>query len=590
MPLSIPPGSFAGEEYRFINGGTATAEIDCGDGTTIEVWPGGVVWFCWNGTSWQRDTGGSRPYSLSGFGPYQPETGFPVAPRDLFKVVYIRSGGVASVLLPRVNEQGSDIIGTGTMLSPLASLWGCFMKFGRLIEEGYHLLIKPAGGLTSAEIAAGVNPWYGQCSSIRQYPMRGADVKGTEAYVGSWSVEGPLLGAKVPMAFTVVNVEPLGELSATNNGRSRWRYNGNTAPYATPQNGTMLRVRRAGRLVSFEMQVTKSVPDGNPANGYVYTDCGNFTNGGVFDVQGGDVVDFITHAAEFIPTSRADGVDSGVGGADGIGLTGFAAANPMGRLTNGANWRSTWTMCGFENLNIRKFVGSFDRCYVYHQFNCFDSAVSWRGSSINSQVPSYIINSETNVGPGPGSVDDQCGHYPEVGANYDEYQGDLSAADALLLKPINLSTGGVSLYNFYVTEASAGGLVVQGGRLEPRWGMTFVGGLILQGGARFVQQTPAYPVLFRVVHSNPAGDAAALLVKGDSVAIVDPHNLTFDDVDNDMGLGTGDPINRGNENGSTVGSFLETAGWNGHFCRYAVTGGFPTGDFSAIRDFNKYPA
>lgn len=531
------------------------------------------------------------PYSQSGFLPYDPEGGFPTAPVDTFKVVYIASGGLAEPVAPRVDEQGSDIIGDGSQLHPLASLWGVFVRYGRLMEEGYHLLIKPGGGLTAQEKLDGVNRWYGQCSSIRQYPTRGFAVMGTEAYVGSWSIEGPLLGAKIPTNLVVTNVQPVAEGSIANNGRSRWRYNQNTGPL--PQLGSLMRVRRNGRLVSFEMQVTGVVEDspGSP-NGYIYTDCGNFTNGGVFDVQTTDVVDFITHAAEFIPTSRVGGVDSGVGGADGIGLTGYGAASPFGRLTNGTNVRFTCTMVGFENLTIRSFHGGgFDRCFIYHDFQAFNSSFAMRGCSVNSQTPTRLVDCQFNVQNGPSDVGEQVGHWPSVSEFYDEYEGDLSESDALLLKPINTTTGGVSLYVFYVNPALGGGCIIQGGRFEPRHGATFVGGLIVQGGARFVMQTPEYPVLVRNVHDS--GNAAAIWVKSDSVAILGLRNVTMDDVDNHFRVGpyNSAPIALGTEGAGEVGTLREVAGWNGNFSRHLEVnaGGKPTGDYSAIRDFAKFP-
>lgn len=590
--VTLGAGTYFAEEQRFVNGGTAAVAVTYGSGQTLVVQPGGVAWFCWTGTVWETDSGGGgAPFAVGNFVESPtPDDGFPNVPTDKFTVIYIRSGGLASDTRPKLDEQGDDFSGDGTMENPLYSPWGVFSRFARRAEEGEHFLVKMAGGLTEAEKAAGVNPWYGQCSSIRQYPTRGLAFFGGEAYVNNFCFEGPLKGATVAVTgLTVTNVEPIGAGSLDNNGRSRWRYNTNAG--ALPPIGCFMRVRRAGRLVSFEMQVSGAEED-SPAgpNGYIFTDCGNFTNGGVFDVQNTDVVDFITHAVEFIPTSRAGGVDAGVGGADGIGLCGWGAANVSGRLTNGANARYTFTMVGFENFNVRAAHGlGLDRCFIYHQFNVFDSSLTMRGCVTNCQLPVKYVNSQINVAGHPGTVDDQNGHYPQVDAGYDEYDGDLSSADALLLKPLNLSTGGVSVLHSYVNEAVSGGAVIQGGRFEPTFGATFAGGLVMQGGARFVQQAPAYPVLFRGVHDS--GDAAALWVKADSVAIVDPRNLTFDDVDNDLRVGPYDsaPVALGAEDGTTVGSFRETAGWNGNLCRYAVVGGFPQGDFSAIRDCTKLP-
>ena len=90
----------------------------------------------------------------------------------------------------------------------------------------------------------------------------------------------------------------------------------------------------------------------------------------------------------------------------------------------------------------------------------------------------------------------------------------------------------------------------------------------------------ADPVHLRDVIGAGTG---ARTVKGDSVAIIEPRNLNTSNVTNDLKVGIGDAIDIGDEDGTTVGSFNETAGWNGNFCRYAVTGGFPSGDFSAIR-------
>lgn len=118
--------------------------------------------------------------------------------------------------------------------------------------------------------------------------------------------------------------------------------------------------------------------------------------------------------------------------------------------------------------------------------------------------------------------------------------------------------------------------------------MTFVGGLTLQGGARFIQQTPAFPVCIRGVHDS--GDGAAVRVTGDSVMVFDTRNITMDDVDNHFELGEpgSGPIQLGTEGAPEAGTFRDPSTWNGNFCRYAVTGGYPVGDFSAMRDFTIY--
>ena len=582
---------FFGEEQRFVNQSAEDVSVTYATGKALVVPAGGVAWFCWTGSEWGSDSGqASGPYAVDNFTDYDAEHGFPKAPVDKFTVIYIRSGGHASDTRPKADEQGDDFGGDGTMARPLYSPWGVFSKFARRAEEGEHFLVKMAGGLTEEEKAAGVNPWYGQCSSMRQYPSRGLELFGGEAYVNNFCFEGPLKGALVPVTGLVVtNVQPIGEGTIASNGRSRWRYNSNAG--ALPQIGSFARVRRSGRLVSFEMQVTGSVED-TPSgpNGYIYTDCGNFSNGGVFDVQNTDVVDFITHAAEFIPTSRPGGVDSGVGGADGISLCGWGSANMHGRLTNGTNPRYNFAMVGFENLNIRAFFGGgFDRCFIYHQFNVFDSSFSMRGCVVNCQLPTKYVNSQINVHGEVSSINEQVGHFPEVSENYDEYNGDLSAADALLLKPLNLTTGGVSVLHTYVNEAVAGGAVIQGGRFEPRHGATFVGGLILQGGAQFVMEAPVYPVCIRGVHDS--GDAAAIWVKGNSVATLELRHVTMDDVDNHFRVGPydSDPIQLGTEVDPDAGTLRDPAAWNGNFCRYDVVGGYPQGDFSAIRDTTKFP-
>lgn len=505
------------------------------------------------------------PYAVTGMAVYDAAGGFPYAPVDDEQVIYIRSGGLADPVAPRVDEQGSDIMGTGSITSPLYSPNGVFIRFGRAAEEGKRFLVKLAGGLNDAQKLAGVSPWYGQCTSMRQYPTRGFNCTGSEAYINNFRWEGPLLGV-VRNALTVTNVAPDG-VSAYwpyGNGRSRFTFTG-----AGPIKGDMLRVTRGGRLVLFEAQITEV------GSGYFNVDIGNITNGGGLINTATDTFEAVYRAAEFIPTSRPTG-DSGVGGADGISLSGWGAANMRGRLTNGVNPAYTFTMVGFENLNLRDCHGlSFDRCYVYHDFKAFNSSLEFSGCGVDCQTPTVFVNCDVNVRTSFSNEEQEyCGHADETdGTAARTY----SASGPL--RPIDPTRGGCSL--FFFSGSAAGGLEVHGGRVHARKGMSFDGGLLLRWGARFVMNPPGQA---SPVHVRHTGSAAAIRLREDAVAYIEPRNVTCIDTTSELQLATGAAIIIGLEDGSDAGSFRDPLTWAGNFCRYSKTAaGYPVGDFSAVR-------
>lgn len=505
------------------------------------------------------------PYAVSGMAAYDAANGFPYAPVDAEQVIYIRSGGLAEPTAPRVDEQGSDIMGTGTVTHPLYSPNGVFIRFGRAAEEGKRFLVKMAGGLDASQKAAGVSPWYGQCTSMRQYPTRGFNNTGSEAYINNFRWEGPLLGV-VRTALTVTNIQPDG-VSAYwpyGNGRSRVSFTG-----SSPLKGDLFRVTRGGRLVLFETQITEV------GSGYFCIDIGNISNGGGLISTTTDTFEAIYRAAEFIPTSRQTG-DGGVGGADGISISGWGAANMRGRLTNGTNPAYTFTMLGFENLNIRNAHGlSFDRCTVYHDFKAFNSSLEFSGCNVDCQTPTVFANCDVNVRSSfVNEEQEYCGHADET---------DGSASRTLVgngpLNPLNPSRGGCSL--FFYSGSAAGGLEVHGGRFHARKGVSIDGGLVLRWGARFVMNPPGQA---SPVHIRHTGSAAAIRLRDDAVAYIEPRNVTCIDIGSELELSTGAAIMIGKEDGSDAGSFRDPLTWAGNFCRYSKTAaGYPVGDFSAVR-------
>lgn len=488
-----------------------------------------------------------------------PLDGFPFVPTDHETPIYLRSPGLASDSNPSVTRplewalRGNDDNAGASKTSPLLTPWGVLNRFGRRAEEGERFVVKMAGGLTEAEVTAGVDPWDGQCSSMRQYPTRGFTCDGGEAYVNNFRWEGPLKGV-LRQAQTVTTLAN----EAPPTGRTKWRYFG-----APPTKGDYLRVMRGGLKVTFEMQITEIGAE------YFYTDNGNYAGTGVFDPLT-DTFHIIYRACEFIPTSRPGGVDAGVGGADGISLTGFGTANMRGRLTNGLNPAANFTMLGFENLNMRDCHGlSFDRCVVYHQWIAYDSSFELRGCQSNCQAPTVFVNCSVNV---------QSDRALETA----EYRGhaEVEGGPAPLGNPINPQIGGQGL--FLATELAGGGLRVEGGRYDPRTGLSADGGVVLRFGARFIMNQVGQADMVHLRYCPLAGQAG-LKVLDDSVAYLYPNNVTTLDVNKDFIVGTGAGINKGAA--GTVGSFLETAGWNGNFSRHLEVNGAgkPTGDHSAIR-------
>lgn len=528
--------------------------------------------------------------ATSGYGPLDPEHGFPFGPLRVPNdyegtVVYLRSGGLASDTRAKADEQGNDLMGRGSKLLPFYSLMGVAARYGYRATGGAWVRCKYAGGLSdeqkaenAASAAAGGTPWVhdpwdGQCTAMRQYPVRdvllGSD---GEAYANNFTHEGPALGVKIEIQPDVgsgsggPSVTPL--LDGGNfTGRSKWRlYNASSYSVLSggELKGKMLLVKRGGDRVIFRMRITGNVRDGMGDAGYFYTDSGNTTGD---HIEAGDTVEIIYRAAELIPTSKPGSVDQGVGGADGIVMTGGGAPNPFGRLVNGANPRASFHMLGFENLNISGVRGVyFADCDFYHSFNIFDSSVHFRGCAVDSQVTTQIVNSQVNVTAAP--------LFSEV----EEFASWSRPEEDVPLEPA-VSVGSIF---FYSASGASGGVRQVGGTVNTRRGMTVEGGWIVTGGGRFVMPAPGFadPVHLRDVIGAGTG---ALTVKGDSVAIIEPRNLNTSNVTNDLVLSSGAAIDLGDEDGTTVGSFFETAGWNQNFCRYAVTGGFPTGDFSAIR-------
>lgn len=524
----------------------------------------------------------------SGYGPLDAENGFPFGPLRVPNdyegtIVYLRSPGLASDTRPKVDEQGSDIMGRGTKLMPFASPLGVAARYGFRAVGGAWIRCKYAGGLSdeqkaenAASAAAGGNPWIhdpwdGQPTSMRQYPVRdlfaGAD---GEAYTSSFTHEGPAMGVLIaiqPDVSSDPSVTPLLDGEGNFTGRSKWRLY-NASAYSTANGGElrgkMLRVMRGGNRVIFRMRITGNVRDLVGDAGYFYTDSGNTTGD---HIEPGDTVEIIYRAAEFIPTSKPGDVDQGVGGADGIVLTGGGPPNPFGRLVNGANPRAFCTMLGFENCNISGARGVyFSDCDFYHSFNIFDSTVHFRGCAVDSQIATQIVNSQVNVTAAP--------LYDET----EEHAAYYTPDETEPLEPA-VSTG--SIY-FYSANGQSGGVVQRGGTVNTRRGMSVEGGWIVTGRGRFVMPPPGYADPVHLRDCIGAG-TAALRVKGDSVAIIEPRNLNTSNVTNDLKVGNGDAIDLGDEDGTTVGSFFETAGWNQNFCRYEVVDGFPQGDFSAIR-------
>lgn len=500
--------------------------------------------------------------------PHDPANGFPVAPEDADFIIYCRSGGLASDTRPKADEQGDDIAGLGTKASPVAGPVGVQRLVGRYLEQGARVWVRLAGGLTDEEKAAGVDPWVNP-SSMRQYPVRSLFIGGTEAYVNSVFWDGPENLVAYAVQPTIVNLEP----DPSTNGRTRWRISNASAFAANELNGRYLQVRRNGLLVSFEMQITGLTLDGGVGpNGYIYTDNGNYTNGGGTFSTATDTFRCVSRAAEFIPTSRPGTVDGGVGGADGIALHGFGASNPFGRLTNGLNPRPTFRWVGFENLNCRGARGVyFDRCAFYHSLNFMDSSLSFRGCVVDSQVTSTFRNCYVNIEDTPLATEAQ---------EYNGYATVEGGPSNALGNPIHPDVGGQGLY-FFSASGSAGGLQLFGGQFNTRKGLSVEGGIIVHNAGRLVMPAPGSAHSVHVRNCTGVGTAAVRL-RGDSVFMLEKNNLSFVNVTNHLKLESGAAIDLG----TGAGQFSEAAGWNGNFCRrLEVNGaGKPTGDNSAVRD------
>lgn len=516
----------------------------------------------------------SPPYERSGTAPLDPDHGLPTGPVDHETVIYVISELLASDPTPKPwGPQGDDETGDGTKAKPLATVDGVFKRFGHRAVEGERFLVKLGGGITEAEANAGVDPWDGQCSSMRQYATRGFVASGGEAYVNSFRWEGPLKGQLSLNQPTIAYL--LAPSGSFPNGRTRWRYFG-----SPPPRGTLLRVRRniGGSLVlvAFEAPIT-----GNDAD-FLWTDFGNYYSGFVFEDT--DTFDFIIRAAEFVPTSRPGTVDAPAGGgADGIMLQGWGAGNVYGRLGDtdffSRNPAHTFTMVGFENLQMRAAHGvSFDRCTFYHSFNAFDSSPQFRGCGYDGQHPMVFVNCHVNLRGAPviNESVEFVGHATVPGVpqgNPPQYVGG---------NPLYPTVGGSDLYLY--NENAAGGLQLRGGRWLVRKGLSVEGGLIVRDNGRFITVNDAYTI---IISGTYPGGTAALHVKEDALAIVDTRQIAFpNEAANQLKVGIGAAIALGTEGAGEVGTFREVAGWNGNFSRRLEVngGGKPTGDLSAIRD------
>lgn len=511
-------------------------------------------------------TFGRSGMALSG----TPTDGFPYVPTDTVTPIYLRSPGLASDTNPTVTRplewalRGNDNNAGDNEEEPLITPWGVFNRFARRAEEGERFAVYMAGGLTDAEVEAGVNPWFGQCSSMRQYATRGLHLFGGEAYINNFRWQGPPKGVLIGTQPVIVNIQP----DPATNGRTRWRISNASSFSANGLKGYYLRVTRAGTRASFEVPIDGNDLDGGVGpNGYLYTSHGNFTAGdGTYENT--DTFEVIYRAAEFIPTSRASG-DAGVGGADGITLTGWGTANWQGRLVNQVNPVPTFAFLGFENLNAFGAHGiSFDRCAFYHSFNAFNSSLDFRGCIIDAQITTQFVNCRIN----------------EVAATlYTEPQAYNGFVDDSVLAgevaPLNPDVGGPSLYAFS-QSGSAGGIIQRGGLFRLPKGLVVEGGIVVTDGGRFVMAPDGVAHTLHCRDTIGAG-TGALHVKGDSVAIIDPSDYSTKNVTADMKVGEGAAINLG----TGSGQFSEVGGWAGNFDRSLEVngGGKPTSDRSAIR-------
>jgi hypothetical protein len=366
--------------------------------------------------------------------------------------------------------------------------------------------------------------------------------------------------------------------------------------------GYYLRITRdggAGRPeveVSQPLAITGSYADTpGGANGYIDTDQGNYYQGqGTYDYNV-DRFTIVQRAAEFIPTAiyGENGNPSDTGGADGITVTGYGAANVHARLSTvighneGRNPSATFERVGFENINVDATGVSFETCHFYHSA-AFRGRLEFINSVVESQTNTVFSVTTRGISVSGTEIQDNCGRaewdsalFPDGGMN-----------------PVHQDVCGPMLYGY------RGGQALFGSDHDTAdfrvWkGFSWEGGIMVRGpGSRFTMPDVSYTVQL-------PNAAVGIWARDGAQVYIDPHATFFgfgtNATTSHLKVGTGATIQMGGAgyparsatipsvNASDLGTFVHGAGWSGNFSRHleAVDAGgylYPRGDFSAIRD------
>lgn len=488
------------------------------------------------------------PHELSGT--TLKDSGFTEPENDVVDV-YVMGQVLASepVVHPSLGNDSNDGL---TKATPLLTIDGVRRMVGRRGIEGKRIVVHLAGGGWVDGVSGVTDPWDGQCTSMRQYPVRSIFLGGSEAHMNSWCFRGPR--KMQVLAETVIN-----DFTAApgNAGRTRWAYTG-AGGTGNAWCGYYLHVFRDGAEVSQPIQITESDAT------YFYTDHGAYFQGqGIYDWN--DTFKVVQRAAEFIPTANP----GDTGGADSIAMQGWGAFNTHARLSSvigfedGRNPPFSFERLGFENLNVMAVPGvSFDCCYFYHQFSVRGGWAEFNGCTVESQVPTYMCCETRGIGTATESQ--EFGGRAVVDAHASPPAGD----------PLWPSLAGPGLFGFRGGPLMIGADYARG--VFRVWkGLSWNGGIVVRGqGSAFIMPNDSHAVHIREANIG-------LHCRDGAMATVDPSVLFLVNVVASLKVGIGATIALG----TGVGQFSEVAGWNGNFTRHLEgTATHPTGDLSRIAD------
>lgn len=533
--------------------------------------------------------------------------------------VYVLSNVLASQPWPQ-ETHGNDTTGDGSKRHPYLTFPRAVEATGLKFVEGKRVVFMLGGGVPYIDNvddggvwdglarAPYLDPWDDQVEEMRQYNVRSIQVGGSESHWQSWSVRGPRKmmpygGTQPTITDFTYERDPFDGVTAV--GRTKWRYNGDTQGNFADDSlkGYYLRITRdggAGRPeveVTQPIQITGSYADSpGSANGYINTDHGNYYHGqGVYD-RDVDRFQIVQRGAEFIPTAifGENGNPSDTGGADGITITGYGAANVHARLSTvighneGRNPSSTFERVGFENANVDATGVAFETCYFYHSA-AFRGRLEFINSVVESQVPTYFAIQTRGISLTGTEIQDNCGRAAWDSALFPDGGMD----------PVHQDVCGQMLYGY---ARGGGGAKAYFGSDHDScdfrvWkGFTWEGGIEVRGpGSRFVM-----PDVSHTVHLPNA--TIAIWARDGAQVYLDPH-VTFFGYGTrastaHLKVGTGATIQMSGDgyaarsatipsvDSADIGTFVYGNGWNGNFSRHLeqADGGYPRGDFSAIRD------